>query len=306
MSLVVIGSMAFDTVETPFGKREKLLGGSANYFSMSASFFTNVKLVAVVGEDFPDEHISYLNKRGISTEGLLKTSGDTFHWNGRYTGDMNEAETLATELNVFADFDPELPEAYRDSQSVFLANIDPDLQLKVLDQIKEPRLVALDTMNFWIESKRESLAKIIERVNIVFINDAEARQLSGKQNIVQAAHEIQAMGASCVVIKRGEYGALFFQGPDVFFVPAYPLEEVRDPTGAGDTFAGGFMGWIDRNQADLSEAVARQAMLTGTIMASHVVEDFSFERLRTLNNAEITNRCHRLRDMGRIEGNFSL
>lgn len=306
MSLVVIGSMAFDTVETPYGKRERVLGGSANYFSLSASFFTDVKLVAVVGEDFPKEHIAFLNERGISTEGLIQSSGETFHWSGRYEGDMNEAETLATELNVFADFDPTLPESYRDAESVFLANIDPELQLKVLEQIKSPKMVGLDTMNFWIHSKREALEKVISKVNMVFINDTEARELSGEHNIVRAAHGIQKMGATSVVIKRGEYGALFFQGDEIFFVPAFPLEDVRDPTGAGDTFAGGFMGWIDRNTADLSEAVARQAMLTGTIMASHVVEDFSFERMRTLTPGEITKRCHRLRDMAHIEGNFSL
>ena len=188
MSLVVIGSMAFDTVETPYGKRERVLGGSANYFSLSASFFTDVKLVAVVGEDFPKEHIAFLNERGISTEGLIQSSGETFHWSGRYEGDMNEAETLATELNVFADFDPTLPESYRDAESVFLANIDPELQLKVLEQIKSPKMVGLDTMNFWIHSKREALEKVISKVNMVFINDTEARELSGEHNIVRAAH----------------------------------------------------------------------------------------------------------------------
>lgn len=290
MSVVVVGSMAFDTLETPFGKRDKALGGSANYFSICASFFTDVKLVAVVGEDFPEEHVAWLKERGIDTEGLSRAQGKTFHWTGRYGYDLNEAQTLGTDLNVFADFNPVLPESYRKASTVFLANIDPVLQRRVLEQVESPKLVAMDTMNFWISGKMDELKKTIERVDMLFLNDAEARQLSGEHNIVKAARAIQKLGVKTVVIKRGEYGALYFGGEHVAFTPAYPLEDVFDPTGAGDTFAGGFLGWADRFGAALDDKVARQAMVMGSVMASFVVEGFSFERMYELNKSEIADR----------------
>lgn len=291
MSVVVVGSMAFDTLETPFGKREMALGGSANYFSMCASFFTDVKLVAVVGDDFPVDHVDYLRSRGVGTEGLTRAPGKTFHWSGKYGYDLNEAQTLDTELNVFANFEPELPAGYKSAETVFLANIDPALQRRVLDQIDRPKLVAMDTMNFWIESENAELKKTLERVDMLFVNDTEARQLSGEHNIVKAAQAIQKMGAKTVVIKRGEHGALLFGKDDhMFFAPAYPLEDVFDPTGAGDTFAGGFLGWVDRFGGAIDDKVARQAMVMGSVMASYVVEDFSFDRMRKLDKNEIVGR----------------
>ncbi|MFZ9886923.1 MAG: PfkB family carbohydrate kinase [Myxococcota bacterium] len=294
MSVVVVGSMAFDSLETPFGKREKALGGSANYFSICASHFTDVKLVAVVGEDFPKDHLAWLNSRGIDTSGVVEAEGKTFHWKGRYGYDLNEAQTLATDLNVFANFNPVLPESYRKATTVFLANIDPELQRRVLDQVERPKLVAMDTMNFWIGGKLDELKKTIERVDMLFLNDGEARQLSGEHNIVKAARAIQRLGVKTVVIKRGEYGALYFGGEHVSFTPAYPLEDVLDPTGAGDTFAGGFLGWADRFGADLDERVARQAMVMGTVMASYVVEGFSFERMYELTKQEIVRRWEQM------------
>jgi sugar/nucleoside kinase (ribokinase family) len=290
MSVVVVGSMAFDTLETPFGKRDKALGGSANYFSLCASFFTDVKLVAVVGEDFPEDHVEFLNSRKVNTEGLSRVPGKTFHWSGKYGYDLNEAQTLDTELNVFADFSPTLPESYREAETVFLANIDPELQRAVLDQVKDPKLVAMDTMNFWIGGKNDELKKTIEKVDMLFVNDGEARELSGEHNIVKAARGIQKMGAKTVVIKRGEYGALYFDEEHTFFTPAFPLEDVFDPTGAGDTFAGGFLGWADRYGATLEPKVARQAMVMGSVMASYVVEDFSFDRMRKLDKKQIIER----------------
>jgi sugar/nucleoside kinase (ribokinase family) len=290
MTLLVVGSMAFDSLETPFGKRDQALGGSANYFSLCASFFSDVKLVAVVGDDFPSDHVDFLKSRNVDTEGLIRASGKTFHWTGKYGYDLNEAQTLDTQLNVFADFDPTLPESYRKADTVFLANIDPELQLKVLEQVENRKLVAMDSMNFWIQGKREALMETIRHVDVMFLNDAEARQLSGEHNIVKAARGIQKMGASTVVVKRGEYGALYFGPEQIFFTPAFPLENVYDPTGAGDTFAGGFLGWADRHGATLDANLARQNMVMGTVMASYVVEDFSFDRMRTLSHADIQQR----------------
>lgn len=299
MSIVVVGSMAFDSLETPFGKREQALGGSANYFSICASHFTKVKLCAVVGEDFPTDHVAWLQERGIDVGGLERRAGKTFHWKGQYGFDLNEAKTLDTQLNVFAGFDPVLPESYRDAQTVFLANIHPALQKKVLEQVKKPRLVAMDSMNFWIQGEKSALQEVLQRVDLCFVNEGEARQLSGEHNIVRAARAIQRMGPKAVVVKRGEYGALLFRGEHIFFAPAYPLEDVFDPTGAGDTFAGGFMGWLDRYGDDPADAVWRQGMIMGTVMASFVVEDFSFDRMRKLDRAQISARwqsLHRLSD----------
>jgi sugar/nucleoside kinase (ribokinase family) len=289
MGIVVVGTVAFDTVETPFGRGENVLGGSATYFSTSASFFTDVSLVAVVGDDFPAEHISFLHSRDINTDGLQRIPGKTFHWTGRYGYDLNEAQTLDTQLNVLTEFRPDLPESYRDADYLFLANIDPDLQTEVLDQVRRPKLVACDTMNFWISSKPEALKKVLRKVDIVVINEGEARQFTNQSNLVKAARDIIALGCKRLVVKRGEYGVLMFTADSVFAAPAYPLEEVFDPTGAGDTFAGGFMGYL-ANTGDLSEEGIRQAIVFGSVMASFNVEDFSLNRMKRLEYREIEAR----------------
>ena len=299
MSIVVVGSVAFDSVKTPFGQCEQALGGAANYFSMSASFFSPVRLVAVVGQDFPQDHLDFLKTRGVDIDGIQKQAGKTFHWQGRYGYDLNEAQTLKTELNVFADFRPELPAHYRKSETVFLANIDPVLQLKVLEQIESPKLVALDTMNFWIESKKDDLLKVIRRVDILFINETELRQLTKEHSIVKAVRHIQAMGPKTLVVKRGEYGALLFDGHEKFFVPAFLLEDLFDPTGAGDTFAGGFLGWMDKKQSN-GLSTFKEAMMVGTVMASFVIEDFSFKRLSRLEPHEIEARLQKLRALSEM------
>jgi sugar/nucleoside kinase (ribokinase family) len=296
MSIVVVGTVAFDTVETPFGHGDNVLGGSATYFSTSASFFTDVSLVAVVGEDFPAEHVSFLQSRNIDTTGLQRIPGKTFHWSGRYGYDLNEAQTLDTQLNVLSDFQPNLPESYRDAEYLFLANIDPDLQMQVLEQVKKPKLVACDTMNFWISSKPDALKKVLQKVDIVVINEGEARQFTGEVNLVKAARQIIALGCKRLVIKRGEYGVLMFTADTVFGAPAYPLEDVFDPTGAGDTFAGGFMGYL-ANTGDLSEEGLRQAIIIGSVMASFNVEDFSLERMKRLEYKEIEARFKSFRSL---------
>ncbi|HLL06355.1 MAG TPA: PfkB family carbohydrate kinase [Myxococcaceae bacterium] len=307
MSLLVVGSVALDSVETPFGIREEVLGGSATFFSTSASFFNPVKLVAVVGEDFPEAHVNFLKSRGVGLEGLTREKGRTFRWKGKYGFQLNEAQTLDTQLNVFQSFSPRLPESYRDAPYVFLGNIHPELQSQVLDQVKGPRLVAADTMNFWITGSRPALLNTLKRVNLLFVNDAEARQLSGEHNILKAARAILGMGPSRVVIKRGEYGALLIEREHVFSCPAMPLEDVFDPTGAGDTFAGGFMGTLataDRQERD----VLRRAMVMGSVMASFTVEKFSLDRLRGLTQREIHQRFSEFKrlthfdDLGPLEG----
>ncbi|ACD97307.1 PfkB family carbohydrate kinase [Trichlorobacter lovleyi] len=289
MGIVVVGTVAFDTVETPFGKGENVLGGSATYFSTSASFFSDVSLVAVVGEDFPEEHVSFLKSREIDLQGLQRIPGKTFHWSGKYGYDLNEAQTLDTQLNVLLDFKPELPDAYRSTDVLFLANIDPELQLQVLDQVERPRLTACDSMNFWISSKPDALKEVMKRVDIVVINEGEARMLTGEANLVKAARQIISLGCKRLVVKRGEYGVLMFTAETVFAAPAWPLEEVFDPTGAGDTFAGGFMGYL-ANTGDLSEDGIRQALVFGSVMASFNVEDFSLNRMKRLTYPEIEAR----------------
>ena len=299
MSLLAVGSIALDSVETPFGRREDVLGGSATYFSTAASFFGPVRLVAVVGEDFPEEHVRFLASRGVDLAGLERAPGRTFRWKGRYEFDLNQAHTLDTQLNVFASFRPKLPEAYRDSEYVFLGNIEPDLQRAVLDQVRRPRFVACDTMNFWISSKRQSLVETLSRVDLLFVNDAEARQLAGESNVVLAARKIQAMGPKAVAVKRGEHGALFFSGDEVFAASAYPLEAVFDPTGAGDSFAGGFMGHVARHGA--SPAVLRRAIVLGGVLASFAVEEFSLERLKRLEEPEIRARYAAFRRLSHFD-----
>jgi len=300
MGLLVVGSVAFDSVETPFGKVEEALGGSATFFSTSASYFTDVRLVAVVGEDFPEKHINFLKMRRIDLRGLERTKGKTFRWQGRYGFDLNDARTLRTELNVFENFRPKLPEEYKDTKVVFLANIDPDLQRDVLTQVSRPDIVAADTMNFWIEGKRDSLIETLKSVNILLINEAEARQLAGEANLVKAAKKISSFGPETLVIKRGEYGVLMFRGKSVFSAPAYPLESVFDPTGAGDTFAGGFMGYLS-NVMDWTETSMRKAIVMGSVMASFNVEDFSMNRIRNLEYAEIEARYREFRRLSHFE-----
>lgn len=294
MSILVVGSVAFDTISTPFGDADEVLGGSACYFSTSASFFTDVNLVAVVGDDFPQQHIDFLSSKGIGLEGLQRTEGQTFRWKGRYEYDLNEAHTLDTQLNVFEHFKPVLPDNYRDAEYVFLANIDPELQLDVLEQVKNPRLVACDTMNFWISGKREALIKTLSRVDTLLINEAEVRQLADEPNLVKAAAIVRGFGPKTLVVKRGEYGVLMFGEHSIFSAPAYPLEEVFDPTGAGDTFAGGFVGYLASTR-NLEESNLRKAIVFGTVMASFTVEQFSLDRMRDLDYREIEDRYRRIK-----------
>jgi sugar/nucleoside kinase (ribokinase family) len=301
MDILVVGSVAFDSVETPFGKVEDVLGGSATYFSTAASFFADVGLVAVVGEDFPAQHLDFLRSRRIDLGGLVKAPGETFRWQGRYGYDLNEAQTLETRLNVFETFRPQLPAGFEDAEVVFLANIDPELQQEVLRQVRSPKLVACDTMNFWIGGKRAALLETLRHVDIFLINEGEARQLAGESNLVKAARAILAMGPKTLVVKRGEYGVLMFTEHTIFSAPAFPLETVFDPTGAGDTFAGGFLGYLVANR-DFSEANMRRAVIFGSVMASFTVEDFSLDRLRRLDYQEVEERFHRFKLLTEFEG----
>jgi len=294
MGILVIGSVAFDSVETPFGQVEEVLGGSGTYFSTSASFFTDVRLVAVVGEDFPAEHLEFLRSRGVDLSGVKTAPGRTFRWKGRYGFDLNEAQTLDTQLNVFASFRPELPTGFEDAEYIFLANIDPELQMDVLRQVRRPRLVACDTMNYWIGGKREALLQTLKSVDTLVINEGETRQLAGEANLVKAAKAVLGMGPKTLVVKRGEYGVLMFTEHSVFSAPAYPLESVFDPTGAGDTFAGGFIGYLAAT-GNLSEHNIRRGIVFGSVMASFTVEDFSLNRLRTLHHDEIQDRFRRIK-----------
>jgi sugar/nucleoside kinase (ribokinase family) len=300
--LVVVGSVALDSVKTPFGKVAEALGGSATYFSYAASFFAPVRVVGAVGGDFPREHLELLRARGVDVSALeVLPDQKTFRWTGEYGFDLNEAKTLDVQLNAFATFKPKLGPVHRKARFLFLANIDPVLQLDVLSQMDQPALVALDTMNFWIDGKREDLLKVLARVDVLLINDAEARMLAREPNLIKAARVIAGMGPRTVVIKRGEYGALLVSNGQYFFAPAYPLESVFDPTGAGDTFAGGFMGYLAEHDATDPTAL-RRAMVRGAAMASFTVEDFSLERLKRLEAGEIEERVRHFADMVRLEG----
>ena len=296
MSLVVVGSVALDSLETPFGRRDEVLGGSASYFSTCAAFFGPVRAVAVVGDDFPAAHLEFLASRGVDVRGVVRRPGRTFRWKGRYERDLNVAHTLDTQLNVFAEFRPDLPAACRDSEYVFLGNIDPDLQGQVLDQVRAPRFVGLDTMNYWITSKKGSLLRTLERVDMAFVNEAEARQLAEEPSVVRAAERILGMGPKALVVKRGEYGALLFSRGGVFAAAALPLSGVLDPTGAGDSFAGGFMGYLARTGREDEDAL-RRATVLGSVLASYAVEGFSLDRLRTLTAAEIRDRYAQARQL---------
>jgi sugar/nucleoside kinase (ribokinase family) len=300
MSVLVVGSVALDSVETPFGRADDVLGGSATFFSASASHLTQVSVVGVVGSDYPMEKLDPLRKRGVDFSGLEKAEGSSFRWRGRYRHDLNSAETLETHLGVFSHFSPKIPAKLRSSPYLFLANIDPRLQLDVLNQVDKPRLVACDTMNFWIQSRRPDILALLEHVDLVTLNDAEARQLTEKANLVQAAHWIMARGPRHVIIKKGEHGAFMFTQNSIFFAPAFPLENVFDPTGAGDSFAGGFIGYLAAT-GDLSEAGMRRAVVYGSVMGSFAVEKFSIERLMTVTRAEIDQRVRDLRKLVTFE-----
>jgi len=287
--ILTVGSVAFDSVKTPFGEVSRVVAGAATYFSIAASFFTDVRLVGVVGDDFGDEHLAVFANRRIDLAGLQRVAGETFRWRGEYSFDLNTRETIYTHLNVFEQFHPTIPDAFRDSPYVFLANIHPALQLDVLEQVRAPEVVALDTMNYWIEGTPEDLARVLARVDVVVINDEEARELSGEANLVKAARAIQAMGPERVVIKRGEYGGLMTRSDGFFAAPGLPLEDVYDPTGAGDTFAGGFIGRLAASPTVTDETMT-QAIIAGSTMASFAVEDFGLSRLLTIEPAEVQAR----------------
>src|SRR5688572_19668402 len=297
MSLLVVGSVAFDAVETPFGKCGQMLGGSASHFSISASYYTDVRVVGVVGGDFTPADQEVFEKHGVDTSDLERISGGkTFRWQGRYDYDLNVAHTLDTQLNVFADFKPKLSDESKKARLVFLGNIQPDLQREVREQVPNAELVALDTMNLWIETARESLMRTIKGVDVVIINDAEARQMTEIPNLIKAARAILSWGPKALIVKRGEYGAALFTSESYFAIPAYPLESVFDPTGAGDTFAGGFMGYL-ASQEKLDEAAMRRAMIFGSVMASFNVEEFGTERVQKLTHAEINERFRAFKRM---------
>lgn len=294
MSLLVVGSVAFDGIETPFGKTARTLGGAATYFSLAASLLAPVRLVGVVGDDFSKDDENVLKSRKVDLAGLERAAGKSFFWAGRYSSDLRSRETLLTELNVFAAFQPKLPEAYRDSRFVFLGNIDPSLQRRVLEQMKRrPRLVALDTMNYWIERTPEELRKTLKLIDALLINDEEAYQLSGENNLLRAAKAILRMGPKTAVIKRGEYGSMLFHDGSILAVPAYPLEEVHDPTGAGDSFAGGFMGALAHHGHPTRHSI-RRAMVYGAVMGSFAVERLGVERLKKLTRKEVDTRAREL------------
>ena len=302
MSIVVVGSVAYDTVITPYGRADDTLGGAATFFSVAASYFCPVQVVGVVGEDFSESDVDVFRARGIDIQGIEHRPGRSFRWGGEYSWNLNERETLFTELNVFEEFDPVLPPSYRATPHVFLANIAPELQLSVLNQVDAPRLVALDTMNYWIEGSRDALGEVLKRVDILVINDEEARQLADDYNLVKAAESILTMGPTAIIIKRGEHGATAFLGDDVFTVPGYPLRDLADPTGAGDTFAGGFMGHLARSGEHGPDGL-RRAIVAGSVMASFCVEGFSLDGIRKLDQDRIADRYRAFQALTRF-GDF--
>ena len=289
MSILVVGTVAFDSIETPFGNAERVLGGSASYFALAASYFAPVRLVGVIGQDFPQEYLELFKQRSVDLEGLRKESGETFHWRGRYHEDINIRDTLELHLNVLSGFVPRLPESYRDAEYVFLGNIDPAMQIEVLNQLRRMRLVVCDTMDHWIQESGKELRAVLKRIEMLVLNDSEARLLSGCNNIVRAARTILKMGPKVVLIKRGEYGVLQFSDSSIFATPAYPLEEVFDPTGAGDSFAGGFLGQLARS-GDHSQRGVRRAIVYGSVVASFTVEDFGVKRLTNVSVDDIEER----------------
>jgi sugar/nucleoside kinase (ribokinase family) len=307
MAITVVGSVAFDSIETPAGRRERCLGGAATYFSLSASFFTDVRVIAVVGEDFGPEQQSVFDARGIDTRGIERAEGKSFFWEGSYLENLNEAKTHATELNVFGSFQPKIPDAYRDSDFLFLANIDPVLQRRVREAMPDVKLVAGDTMNYWISGHRAALLEVLRGLDILLINDTEAKMLAGNTNLVQAARAVLGMGPRMLVVKHGEYGATAFHGTSqngvgakTFRAPALPLEEVIDPTGAGDSFAGGFFGYL-ASQQELTPATFRRAMFYGSVMGSFAVERFGTERMQQLTREEIDARFEHFRELTHLD-----
>ncbi|MFP5277657.1 MAG: PfkB family carbohydrate kinase [Acidobacteriota bacterium] len=306
MAITVVGSVAYDTIETPAGRRERCLGGAATYFSLSASFFTDVRVIAVVGEDFGPEQESVFKNRNIDTRGLERAPGKSFFWEGSYMENLNEAKTHNTELNVFASFEPKIPDAYRDSDFLFLANIDPVLQKRVRDAMPGVKLVAGDTMNFWIKDHRAALEKVLQGLDILLINDGEARMIAGNNNLVQAARSVMSLGPRFLVVKHGEYGATLFHGSKAnsgehtFRAPALPLEQVVDPTGAGDSFAGGFFGYL-ASQKEITPGAFRRAMFYGSVMGSFACERFGTERLQQLTRADIDTRFQQFRDLTHLD-----
>jgi sugar/nucleoside kinase (ribokinase family) len=298
--LLVVGSIALDSVETPFGLRDDAVGGSAVFFSYAASLFHPVQVVGVIGDDYPPAELDRLAARGVDLAGVERRKGESFRWKGKYSYDLQDRETLETHLGVFAEFDPRIPAAFTGARYVFLGNIDPVLQLGVLDQIREPGLVVCDTMNYWIESRREALLELLGRIDVLMVNDAEARELSGDWNVYRAARWILEHGPRMVVVKQGVYGAILIDSDRIFYIPAYPLEEVFDPTGAGDAFAGGFMGQLARSD-DLSEAGLRRAMVYGAAMGSFAVEKFSVDRFDDIGAAEVTERVRAFADLVRFD-----
>jgi sugar/nucleoside kinase (ribokinase family) len=300
MSILCVGSVALDSVETPFGKAHRVLGGSAVFFSSAATLFHPVQVVGVVGDDYPLADLDFLSERGADLSGIERAEGESFFWAGRYHFDLNSRDTLETRLGVFADFQPKIPESFRSARFVFLGNIHPELQDDVLDQVEAPEVVACDTMNYWIEGSREALLRLLGRVNVLMVNDEEARQLADESNLLKAARWIQARGPEIVIVKKGEHGAILFAKDWLFFVPGFPLEEVFDPTGAGDAFAGGFLGYLAR-AGRIDPAELRRAMVYGSALGSYAVEQFSVDRLRTLEQEEITRRVEEFREMTTFE-----
>jgi sugar/nucleoside kinase (ribokinase family) len=307
LSIVVVGSVAFDTLKTPYGKREKILGGAATYFSLAASYFTDVRVVAVVGSDFTDEHEGVMKQRGVDTRGIQHDTGKTFHWTGEYGENVNEAKTLNTELNVFEKFQPQIPAEYNNSDFLFLANIDPVLQTRVRDAMQSVKLVGGDTMNFWITGARQQLGEMLKRVDVLLINDTEAKMLAEDNSLPRAARKVLEQGPRALVIKHGEYGAtIFFRdgqftgGHHPFRAPALPLDEVRDPTGAGDSFAGGFMGYL-ASQGEVTRSSMKHAMFYGSVMGSFAVERFGTERLQSLSREEIDERFNIFRELTHLD-----
>ncbi|HAQ71305.1 MAG TPA: sugar kinase [Flavobacteriales bacterium] len=306
MSTVVVGTMAFDSLETPFGKAERIVGGAATYIGLSASYLAeNIQMVSVIGEDFPQEFIADLKSRGLRLDGVEMKKGEkSFYWSGKYHNDMNTRDTLDTQLNVLADFEPNVPAEDRNADFLMLGNLTPAVQMSVIDQMtSRPKLVVLDTMNFWMEIALDDLKKVLKKVDVVTINDEEARILSGEYSLVKAARKILKMGPKYLIIKKGEHGALLFNNEEVFFAPALPLEEVFDPTGAGDTFAGGFIGFLARSE-DISFENMKRAIIYGSAMASFCVEKFGTERLQNLTQNEIDNRVQQFIDLTQVEIKF--
>jgi sugar/nucleoside kinase (ribokinase family) len=300
MAITVVGSVAYDTIETPAGKRERCLGGAATYFSLAASFFTDVRVIAVVGEDFGKRQEAVFEARKIDTRGIEHTAGKSFFWEGSYLENLNEAKTHNTELNVFASFEPKIPAAYADSEFLFLANIDPVLQRRVREAMPDVKLVAGDTMNYWIKDHRAALLEVLKGLDILLINDTETKMLAANNNLVQAARVVMAMGPKTLVVKHGEYGATLFHGEKVFRAPALPMEEVIDPTGAGDSFAGGFFGYLASQQEQTPEAY-RRAMFYGSVMGSFACERFGTERTQQLTRAEIDARFNTFRELTHLD-----